>query len=248
MARAAKKKKTKPTLKERMDPRPQLMRLRKWLTRWLLRLVLGVSGFFLLLVLLFSVVNPPITFTIWSEYRRLGEVDREWVPIDAMSPYMVRSVVAAEDAQFCEHWGFDVQAIRTALEDGGQRGASTLTQQVVKNVFLWQGRSWFRKALETFLTPVVEAVWTKTRIVEVYLNVAEMGEGVFGIEAAAYRYFGKSPADLSAREAALIAAILPNPKARSASEPGDFTRRRAAQIIDGAATIERDGRAACFQH
>ena len=231
-----------------MDPRPQLMRLRKWLTRWLLRLVLGVSGFFLLLVLLFSVVNPPITHTIWSEYRRLGEVDREWVPIDAMSPYMVRSVVAAEDAQFCEHWGFDVQAIRTALEDGGQRGASTLTQQVVKNVFLWQGRSWFRNALETFLTPVVEAVWTKTRIVEVYLNVAEMGEGVFGIEAAAYRYFGKSPADLSAREAALIAAILPNPKARSASEPGDFTRRRAAQIIDGAATIERDGRAACFQH
>ena len=119
---------------------------------------------------------------------------------------------------------------------------------MVKNVFLWQGRSWLRKALETFITPAVEATWSKRRIVEVYLNVAEMGEGIFGAEAAAQHYFGVSARDLSAQQAALIAALLPNPKERSAAKPGDFMRKRARQIADGAATIQRDGRAACFQH
>lgn len=248
MARAAKKTKAKPSLLSRLDPRPRVQRILRWIRRWVLRALVGGGLFLLALVLLFSVVNPPTTHTIWSEYRRLGEVDRAWTPLDEISPFAARSVVAAEDARFCDHWGFDVEAIRTALENGAQRGASTLTQQVVKNVFLWQGRSWVRKALETFLTPVVEAVWTKRRIVEVYLNVAEMGEGVFGIEAAAWRYFGKSPSELTAREAARIAAILPNPKRRSAVEPSDFTRKRTVQIMDGAATIERDGRAACFEH
>ncbi len=222
--------------------------VRRKLRRIAIRTVLAVSACLLLLVLLFSVVNPPITHTIWSEKRRLGDVDRTWVPINDIAPVMARAVVAAEDAQFCMHWGFDVDAIRSALEGGAQRGASTLTQQVVKNVFLWQHRSWGRKALETVLTPVVEAVWTKRRIVEVYLNVAEMGNGIFGVEAAAWNYFGKSPADLSAREAATIAAILPAPRVRSAETPSDFTRRRVVQIMDGAATIHRDGRASCFQH
>lgn len=252
MAKAAKK--TKVTAKSKAKPKQRfsivetLKELRGRLRRWIFRVFLGVCCFTFLLVLLFSVVNPPITHTIWSEKRRLGEVDREWVPIQSLNPVVPRTVVAAEDARFCDHWGFDVAAIQAALEDGATRGASTLTQQVVKNVFLWQGRSWLRKALETLLTPVVEAVWSKQRIVEVYLNVAEMGEGIFGIEAAAWHYFGKSPADLSAREAALIAAILPAPKDRSASQPSAFTNRRAIQIMDGAATIERDGRAACFQH
>ena len=107
--------------------------------------------------LLFSVVNPPITHTIWSEQRRLGGVERSWVPIERIAPVMVRSVVAAEDADFCLHWGFDVEAIRAALESGANRGGSTITQQVVKNVYLWQGRSWTRKALETLITPMVEA-------------------------------------------------------------------------------------------
>ena len=156
----------------------------------------------LAMVLLYSVVNPPTTHTIWSEGRRLGTVDREWVPIDAVAPVMARSVVAAEDANFCLHWGFDVAAIRAAMDSGGDRGGSTITQQVVKNVFLWQGRSWIRKALEAAITPVVEAIWSKRRIIEVYLNVAEMGEGVFGVEAAAYRYFEIGPDALSARQAA----------------------------------------------
>ncbi|NIZ12167.1 monofunctional biosynthetic peptidoglycan transglycosylase [Phaeobacter sp. HF9A] len=246
MAKAARKKtpRTSKSKAARWSPRALWLRLR----RWVLRVGLGVLAFLFLLILLFSVVNPPITHTIWAEKRRLGEVDREWVPIEDIAPVLARSVVAAEDARFCEHWGFDVDAIRSALEAGAKRGGSTLTQQVVKNVFLWQGRSWVRKALETFMTPVVEATWSKRRIVEVYLNVAEMGDGIFGADAAARHYFGVGPEALSPQQAALIAALLPNPKDRSATQPGKFMRKRARQIMDGAATIERDGRAACFEH
>lgn len=234
--------------KARVPVSQRVDELRRKLRRIVLLTAFSATAFVLVLVLAFSVINPPTTHTIWSEKRRLGDVDREWVPLDEIAPVMARAVVAAEDARFCMHWGFDVEAIRSALEGGAQRGASTLTQQVVKNVFLWQHRSWVRKAFETVLTPIVEAVWTKRRIVEVYLNVAEMGNGIFGVEAAAWNYFGKSPADLTAREAAIIAAILPSPRERSAEKPSDFTHRRAAQIMDGAATIDRDGRAACFQH
>ncbi len=201
----------------------------------------------MVMVLVYSVVNPPTTHTIWSEARRLGDVDREWVPIENIAPVMVRSVVAAEDANFCLHWGFDVDAIRTAMEGGGARGGSTITQQVVKNVFLWQGRSWTRKALEAAITPAVEALWSKRRIVEVYLNIAEMDEGVFGVKAAARGYFGVDPAKLSPQQAALLATVLPLPKARSAAKPSASMRRRAATIMDGAATIRADGRSACFE-
>lgn len=225
----------------------RILRPWRWLRRWILRAVLGFAALAVLLVLLFSVVNPPTTHTIWSEKRRLGDVDQEWVPLEDIAPVLARSVVAAEDARFCQHWGIDVRAVRAALAEGGRRGGSTLSQQVVKNVFLWQGRSWGRKALETLLTPLVEAIWSKRRILEVYLNVAEMDEGIFGAEAAARHYFGVGPEALSARQAALIAAVLPNPKGRSAARPSKFLSRRATQIADGAATIRADGRAACFQ-
>lgn len=215
--------------------------------RWVVRLTLGVAAVFVALVLLYSVINPPVTHTIWSEWRRLGRVEREWVPIDQISPIMARSAVAAEDANFCLHWGFDVEAIRDALEDGGARGASTISQQVVKNVFLWQGRSWVRKALETTMTPVVEMVWSKQRILEVYLNVAETGQGIFGVEAAAQRYYGVSAEKMSPVQAARLAAILPSPRNRSVTDPSIRTRRRAASILDGAATIRADGRADCFE-
>ncbi|KIC41009.1 peptidoglycan transglycosylase [Ruegeria sp. ANG-S4] len=215
--------------------------------RWAIRLALCVTAAFLALVLLYSVVNPPVTHTIWSEWRRLGQVDREWVTFDQIAPVMARSAVAAEDANFCLHWGFDVEAIRDALEDGGSRGASTISQQVVKNVFLWQGRSWVRKALETTMTPIVEIVWSKKRILEVYLNVAETGQGVFGVEAAAQRYYGISAEKMSPVQAARLAAILPSPRNRSVTDPTARTRRRAASILDGAATIRADGRADCFE-
>ncbi|WP_083095696.1 monofunctional biosynthetic peptidoglycan transglycosylase [Pseudophaeobacter leonis] len=245
MAKAVKKTKKKQAGHSWL--REKLMQPLRWLRRWLLRGLLGGVGFATFLVLLFSVVNPPTTHTIWSEKRRLGEIDQEWVPLADIAPVLARSVVAAEDARFCQHWGIDVQAIRAAIAEGGQRGGSTLSQQVVKNVFLWQGRSWGRKALETLLTPLVEAIWSKKRILEVYLNVAEMDEGIFGAEAAARHYFGVGPDALSARQAALIAAVLPNPKQRSASRPSKAVSRRAARIQDGAATIRADGRSDCFE-
>ncbi|SDY18990.1 monofunctional biosynthetic peptidoglycan transglycosylase [Citreimonas salinaria] len=219
----------------------------RWLRRQALRAVLAVAALALLLVLVFRFVAPPTTHTMWVESRRLGGVERDWVPVDRIAPVMLRSAVAAEDANFCAHWGFDMNAIRDAIADGAARGGSTISQQVVKNVFLWQGRSWPRKALEAGLTPLVEAFWPKRRILEVYLNVAEFDEGVFGVEAAALHYFGVAAADLSDAEAARLAAILPAPKSRSAVDPTAATRRRAAQIADGAVVIARDGRAACFE-
>lgn len=219
----------------------------RWTLRWLLR---GVSVAFLIavaLVILGSVLNPPTTWYMAQESRRLNGVDHEWVPMDEIAPVMGRAAVAAEDANFCLHWGLDLNAIRTAIDEGGGRGASTISQQVVKNVYLWHGRSWFRKVLEAGMTPVVEAIWSKRRILEVYLNVAEFDEGVFGVEAAARHYFGVGPDALSPVQAARLAAVLPNPKGRSASRPSSFVRKRAASIRDGAATIRADGRAKCFE-
>lgn len=210
-------------------------------------MVFGAAFLVLAVVLALRVVPPPTTQTIWSESRRLGGVDHAWVPIDRVAPVMVRAVVAAEDANFCLHWGFDMNAIRDAIEEGGQRGASTITQQTVKNVFLWQGRNWTRKALEAGLTPLVEALWPKRRILEIYLNIAEWDEGVFGIEAAAGRYFGVGPEALTPAQAAALAAILPDPKGRDAANLSGWLTRRARQIEDGAATIRADGRAACFE-
>jgi monofunctional glycosyltransferase len=220
--------------------------LRRRLLRWALRGVIGLAGFFGVLVLLFSFLNPPINAYQLSESIRLGGLERQWVDWDEIAPVMGRSAVAAEDANFCLHWGFDMGAIRAAVAQGGNRGASTISQQVAKNVFLWQGRSWLRKALEAMLTPVVELIWSKQRILEVYLNVAEFDEGVFGVQAAAQHYFGIDARDLSPLQAARLAAVLPDPKGRSASKPSAFVKNRTRAIISGAETIQSDGRAACF--
>lgn len=195
---------------------------------------------------LYSVIPPPTTPYIVSEGVRLGAIQRRWVPADEIAPVMLRSVVAAEDANFCLHWGFDMRQLRAAIAEGGNRGASTITQQVAKNVWLWQGRSWPRKALEAVFTPAVEAFWSKRRILEVYLNVAEFDTGVFGIEAAAQHHFGVSARELRPQQAALLAAVLPNPKERQAVNPSSATLRRAGTIADGAATIRADGRDDCF--
>ena len=207
--------------------------------------VAGIAGFVLFWTLLYALINPPTNAYMFAEGRRLGGVQHEWVPMDRIAPVMARSAVAAEDANFCLHWGLDVNAIRTAMERG-RGGASTISQQVVKNVFLWHGRSWSRKTIEALWTPVTEVFWSKRRILEIYLNVAEFDDGVFGVQAAARHYFGVDAADLTATQAARLAAILPAPKERSASNPGNFTRNRAAQIISGAQTIAADGRADCF--
>ena len=235
-----------PPARKRDPDAPREAPLRQAL-RWTLR---GVAVCALLLVgwvLAYRWIDPPTTPYILLESSRLGGVERTWVDIDDIAPVMARAAVAAEDANFCNHWGFDVTAIRRAIEAGGTRGASTISQQVVKNVFLWQGRNWLRKALEAALTPLMETFWSKRRIVEVYLNVAEFGTGVFGVEAAARRAFGVAAADLSAAQAAALASVLPNPKERDAARLTPALQRKAARVRDGAATIRADGRAACFE-
>lgn len=233
--------------KKKTEPAKRVRPLR-WLMKWIVRGALIVFGFAFLATALFTVVNPPTTPYMLSERMRVGDVNRTWVSMEDIAPVMARSAVAAEDANFCLHWGLDISAIRSALADGGQRGGSTISQQTVKNVYLWHGRSWLRKSLEALMTPLVEAVWSKERILEVYLNVAEFDEGVFGVEAAAIHYFGVSARDLTPVQAARLAAILPDPKGRSAAQPSDFVRRRAASIRDGAETIRVDGRADCFEN
>ena len=216
--------------------------------RWVLRGLGAVAAVFAVLVVVFSFLNPPTNIYQLQESARLGGVSRVWADWEDIAPVMGRSAVAAEDANFCLHWGFDMAAIRAAVAEGGNRGASTISQQVVKNVFLWHGRSWLRKAMEGVLTPTVELLWSKQRILEVYLNVAEFDEGVFGVQAAAQHYFGTDARDLSALQAARLAAVLPDPKGRSASNPSNFVRNRTRAIIAGAETIAADGRAACFEN
>ncbi len=222
-------------------------RVGRFIRRWVIRLAVVFVVVVGLFVVLFSVVNPPTTLYMAAEKARHGGVSQAWVAFDEIAPVMARSVVAAEDANFCVHWGFDMSAIRQVIAAGERRGASTISQQVVKNVYLWPERSWLRKALEALITPGVELVWSKRRILEVYLNVAEFDTGVFGIEAAAKHHFGVPASQLSARQAARLAAVLPDPKGRSATQPTPFLVERAASIADGAETIRRDGRAACFE-
>jgi monofunctional biosynthetic peptidoglycan transglycosylase len=191
-------------------------------------------------VLCARAVDPPTTAYILgcrlgaALKGRLLEVDRRWVDLPQVSPWAALAVVAAEDQKFPRHHGFDLEAIGDALDerrDGGPvRGASTISQQVAKNLFLWSGRSWLRKGVEAWLTVWIELLWPKRRILEVYLNVAELGPGVFGVEAASRRYFGKPAAELAPDEAALLAAVLPSPRRWQAQAPSDFVRARAARI------------------
>jgi monofunctional biosynthetic peptidoglycan transglycosylase len=165
-----------------------------------------------------------------------------WVPLNRISPSLARAVIAAEDTTFCEHHGFDREAYSRAWEnymDGRRtRGGSTITQQTAKNVFLWPSRNVVRKALETLLTPLLELIWGKRRIMEVYLNVVEWAPGVYGAEAAAHYHFQKSAAALSPRQAALLAAVLPNPRHWSASRPGPYVESRVATIMARANAVD----------
>lgn len=244
--RPAKKPAPKKKPAQKTEKPGMIVRFRRFVRRVIFWGILTVFGIALLWTLLYAVINPPTTPYMRAEAHRLVSIEHEWVPMERIAPVMARAVVAAEDANFCLHWGLDVNAIRDAV-DRGRGGASTISQQVVKNVFLWHGRSWLRKSIEAVWTPLTEAIWSKRRIVEIYLNVAEFDEGVFGVQAAARHYFGVDAADLTPTQAARLAAILPSPKNRSASNPSSFTRDRAASILSGAATIAADGRAACFE-
>ena len=168
------------------------------------------------LIAVYRFVPPPITYLMVERTLEGKGFSRRWRDVDEISPTLVRAVIAAEDARFCEHHGFDFEAIEKAMRNNARgrriRGGSTISQQTAKNVFLWPGRDWVRKGFEAGYTVLIETLWGKRRIMEVYLNVAEWAPGVYGAEAAAQRWYGKTAADLSAREAARLAAILPSPR------------------------------------
>ena len=194
-------------------------------------------------------VAPPATFLMVTRAMDGGEMNYRWRSLNDISPRLVEAVIASEDSTFCAHRGFDMKAIEKALkanERGGRiRGGSTISQQTAKNVFLWPGRDWVRKGLEAGYTVLIETLWGKRRIVEVYLNVAEWAPGVYGAEAAAQHWFGKSADELSAREAARLAAILPSPRRYDAASPGAYVRRRASRVQAAMGTVRNDGLAAC---
>lgn len=243
----ARKQAKKPSRRRKQAPtrRDRALAVARRAVRWAGIALAGAAALLLLLIILFRFVNPPGGPYMAAEAWRHGTIRHDWVNISDVPGFVPRSLVAAEDANFCLHWGFDVRAIRAAIEEGEGRGASTISQQVAKNLFLWHGRSWLRKALEAPITLAIEALWPKRRIIEVYMNIAEFDSGVFGVAAAGRAYFNTAPDRLNASQAARLAAVLPNPKGRNARSAN--LTRRAARIRDGAATIDADGRAACFQ-
>ncbi|WP_243078736.1 monofunctional biosynthetic peptidoglycan transglycosylase [Pantoea sp. MQR6] len=199
-----------------------------WLGIWVAGIVL-----FSFLPVPFSAVMVERQLVAWINGRFDYVAHSDWVGHDEISPWMALAVIASEDQKFPVHWGFDVAAIESVLDNSNEkmRGASTLSQQTAKNLFLWDGRSWVRKGLEAGLTVGIETVWTKRRILTVYLNIAEFGDGVFGVEAASQRFFHKPASRLSMSEAALLAAVLPNPIRFRADAPSGYIRQRQQWIM-----------------
>ncbi|MDP4291178.1 MAG: monofunctional biosynthetic peptidoglycan transglycosylase [Bacteroidota bacterium] len=203
----------------------------------------------ILMVIVYRFVNPPVTPLMvirCAESVANGDgisLNKQWLPIDQISPNLQTAVIASEDIHFLTHFGFDFEAIQKAneLNKRGNKlhGASTISQQTAKNVFLWPGRDWIRKGFEVYFTLLIETFWSKERIMEVYLNVIEMGDGVYGAEAASQRYFGKSAAQLNKEQSALIAAILPNPRKWHPDAPNSYVQRKKNRILEVMHKIRR---------
>jgi len=211
----------------------------------------AVGGFVLLsflMVLIYRFVPPPVTLTMLFDGNG---ITKDWTPLSRIDPNMPRAAIAAEDGKFCLHHGFDSAAISKAIVHNEQgrriRGGSTISQQTAKNVFLWQGGGYVRKAFEAWFTLLIEAIWGKPRIMEVYLNVAETGIGTYGVEAGAMRYFHHGADRLSPAEAGRLAAILPLPKKRAAVAPRGFTRRYGGIIARRTAIVGREGLDSCLR-
>jgi monofunctional biosynthetic peptidoglycan transglycosylase len=199
-------------------------------------------------------VPPPVTVTMLGDLVAGNGIDKDWMSIDTMDPDMARAAIAGEDAKFCSHNGFDTEAMMNAFKRNAKskrlRGGSTISQQTAKNVFLWQGSGytrWLRKVPEFWFTALIETIWGKKRIMEVYLNVAETGIGTYGANAGAMRYFGHDASTLSRQEAARIAAVLPLPKKRAAIDPGGFTRRYGNAIAARSGVVQRDRLDVCVR-
>ena len=214
---------------------------------FLLKITIYFLLFSLLWVIIYKFIPIPITATMVMDENG---AQREWVDLSAIDSDIPRAVIAAEDSKFCAHDGFDAQAIQKAIENNRQgkrlRGGSTISQQTAKNAFLWQGGGYFRKGLEAYFTYLIEKIWGKQRIMEVYLNIAETGIGTYGIEAGAQRYYGKSAQNLSINEAAKIAAALPSPKKRAVIAPSGFTRRYGNTIAARMGVVKRNGLDGCL--
>ena len=216
---------------------------------WIVKLVVALLLVSVLWVLAYRFVNPPITFTMIGDIVAGRGASRDWMPIGQIDRDMVRASIAAEDGKFCSHHGFDVQAIENAMKrnaSGGRiRGGSTISQQAAKNAFLWQGGGYARKGVEAWFTFLIEHLWGKRRIMEVYLNLAETGVGTYGVNAGSERYFGHDASAMSATEAARIAAVLPLPKKRGAVAPKGFTKRYGNIIVARIPVVARDGLDGC---
>ena len=202
--------------------------------RWILRFAALMFAISIMMTAIYEHVPVPVTWLMLLRVVQGDGLTMDWEPVENISPELIRAVIAAEDTRFCEHRGFDWVELRKAIDEWrrgeGLRGASTISNQVARNVFLWPSRDLLRKGLEAYYTVLIELMWRKERIIEVYLNVAEWGPGIFGAEAAAQHYFGKPASELTRREASLMAAILPNPIEWSASSPGEYTANYAARI------------------
>ena len=216
------------------------------LLRILAKAILGFVGLTLVLVIAFKWLPVPVTATMLMDENGFT---KDWEAIENIDPNLVAAVIGAEDGNFCQHFGFDTEAIRKAAEQnakGGRiRGGSTISQQTAKNVFLWQGGGYFRKGLEAWFTFWIEAIWGKQRTMEVYLNVAETGIGTYGAEAGAQRYFNHSAARLSPTEAARMAAALPLPKRRAVVNPTGWLARYGRTLEARIAVVKRDGLDSC---
>ena len=202
------------------------------------------------LVIVFRFVPPPATPLMIGTMLSEGTVAQRWVPLESISRNLVRAVIAAEDGKFCSHYGFDLDAIDKALDrnaaGGRLRGASTITQQTAKNLFLLPDRTWTRKGVEAYFTLLIESLWPKRRIMETYLNIVEWGPGRFGAEAAARSNFGKAAAELDQLQAARLATILPSPRRYRADEPGPFVIRQSRIIFERMDDVRRDGLDTCI--
>jgi monofunctional biosynthetic peptidoglycan transglycosylase len=216
---------------------------------WIVKLILAFIVISVLWVLAYRFVNPPITITMIGDVVGGRGLHKDWMPIGEIDRDMVRASIAAEDSKFCSHSGFDFEAIEDAMKrnaSGGRiRGGSTISQQTAKNAFLWQGGGYARKGVEAWFTFLIEHLWGKRRIMEVYLNLAETGIGTYGVNAGSQRYFGHDSSAMSATEAARIAAVLPLPKKRGAIAPKGFTRRYGNTIAARIGVVARDGLDAC---
>jgi monofunctional biosynthetic peptidoglycan transglycosylase len=215
----------------------------------IIKLLIGFLILSVAWVLAYRFVNPPITATMIGDVMAGRSATREWMSLDEIDRDMVRAAVAAEDSKFCAHRGFDWDAITDAARrnaSGGRiRGGSTITQQTAKNAFLWQGGGYVRKGLEAWFTLLIEQMWGKRRIMEVYLNIAETGIGTYGVNAGAQRYYGHDASAMTRAEAARMAAVLPLPKGRDAIAPRGFTRRYGSSITTRIGIVARDGLDAC---